>query len=260
MGESALLWPRMDRSAAVRRLESLGESCGPDIDLSTDKFSFSGVGTRAVAKEIELLRNGVVAIATEYGFHPRYGYDQDNDPGDDGRSAFDAAIFTALPHLLPMNWSEAGSREVWSWVAIAVLPDVTHWRWKWRRKSGNWNAERWIGSDLSRHTWARQWWRSVQLADDPDLATLIREAEFNQITERADTIGANPLLVTTFARRFLEYAETASLSRRDLLRDAAQRLLREMHFIDDSAMGATELREWSDRVLVASIEGLLRSK
>lgn len=258
MADEALLWPRMDRSAAEKRLELLGETSGPDVDLTTVHFSFSSVGQRASRKEIEALRNGIVEIARKYGFNVRHGFDQDGDPGDESRSRFDAEVFVTIPELMPMNWSEAGSRDLWSWCAVALLPDVTHWRWKQRRQSGRWNLERFIGSDLTRHTWARQWWRAVQLAAAPELAELIKETEFNQLTERADTIGANPLLVSTFAQRFLKHAEESGIARRDLLRDASQRLLREMYFVDDSLMSEVNLIAWSDRVLKASVSVLNR--
>ncbi|MGB3286385.1 hypothetical protein [Mycolicibacter algericus] len=260
MSVEPLLWPRMDRSMAERRLEEVGDSSGPQVDVSTDHFSFSGVGRRASGAEIEELRNRVTEIATGYGFNLRYGFDQEVDPGDEARSRFDAEVFEALPDLMPMNWSEAGSRDLWSWCSIALLPDVTHWRWKWRRKNGRWNRERWIGSDLSRHTWGRQWWRSVQLAAAPQLAQQLREGDFNQLTERADTIGANPLLVSTFARRFLECAAETQLARRTLLRDASQRLLRHMYFLDDSLMSEADLIDWSDQVLADSVAELLQVK
>jgi len=256
MADEALLWPRMDRSTAEKRLEGLGETSGPEVDLTTDHFSFSGVGRRASRKEIEALRNGLVEIAGKYGFNVRHGFDQDGDPGDASRSRFDAEVFAALPEIMPMNWSEAGSRDLWSWCAVALLPDVTHWRWKHRKQSGRWNRERFIGSDLTRHTWARQWWRAVQLAAAPVLVEYIMEAEFNQLTERADTIGANPLLVSTFAQRFLKHAEESGIARRDLLRDASQRLLREMHFVDDSLMSEADFIAWSDRVFRASVSVL----
>lgn len=256
MSVEPLLWPRMDRSMAERRLEELGDSSGPQVEVSTEHFSFSGVGRRAGRVEIEELRNRVIEIANGYGFNLRYGFDQEVDHGDEARSRFDVEVFGALPGLMPMNWSEAGSCDLWSWCSIALLPDVTHWRWKWRRQNGRWNRERWIGSDLSRHTWARQWWRSVQLAGAPELAQHLREGEFNQLTERADTIGANPLLVSIFARRFLECAAEAGIARRALLRDASQRLLRHMYFLDDSLMSEADIVRWSEQVLAASVAAL----
>src|SRR5699024_470017 len=72
--------------------------------------------------------------------------------------------------------------------------------------------------DLTRHTYGRQWWRSVQLADDPDLVERLGEADLNQITERANTIGANPRLMALplpecVARRSVGWARTTTASR-----------------------------------------------
>lgn len=258
MADISLIWPRMDRSEAEERLGQLGETSGPELDLRLDHFSFTGVGQRADRRRIEALRNTVVEIATSHGFKLRHGFDQEVDPGNEGRAAFDTEVFSCLPEVMPMNWSEAGSREVWSWCAIAVLPDVTHWRWRWGRQNGRWNTERWMGSDLTRHTYGRQWWRSVQFASDPELVGSLREADFNQLTERTNSIGANPLLLSTFARRFLERVECGGVDRRELIRDSTQRLLREMYFIDDVALTECELVQWSDRILDVSARELSR--
>ncbi len=259
MNTTPLIWPRMDESDAIRRLEELGEESGPVLELKPDKFSFTGIGRRAGRQEVEALRNGILEIASEYGFNVRHGYDQDHDPGREGRNRFDIAVFRTLPELMPMNWAEAGSREVWSWCAIALLPDVTHWRWKWARNSTTWNKERWLGSDLTRHTYGRQWWRSVQLADDPDLVERLGEADLNQITERANTIGANPRLIAVLARRLIARAGEEETTRRDLLRDVTRRLQREMYYIEDAALSEQETAVWIDRLIDTSVRELVRA-
>lgn len=259
MREEPLIWPRMDDSEAAKRLEKLDEESGPPPDLAVDRFSFTGVGRRASSSERERLRNAIVDIATDHGFRLRRGFDQDDDPGPAGRNAFDTAVFQRLPELMPMNWAEAGSRAVWSWCAIALLPDVTHWRWKWVRAKVNWNRERWIGSDLTRHTYARQWWRSVQLADDPVLVDSLLEGDFNQITERANTIGANPHLIAVLARRLIDRAGDEEMARRKLVRDSTQRLLREMYFVEDTALSVPELTAWIDRIIETSVQELERA-
>ncbi|WP_155826992.1 hypothetical protein [Jongsikchunia kroppenstedtii] len=251
-----LIWPRLDRSKAETRLEVLGDDTGPEKDLSTDSYAFSGIGQRAGKTEIQVLRNTVVETAAGFGFKVRHGFQQGTDPGDRARAEFDAAVFRQLPGLMPMNWSEAGSREVWSWCAIALLPDVTHWRWKWVGKSGRWNRERWIGSDLTRHTWGRQWWRAVQLQGAPSAVDQLLESDFNQLTERANTIGTNPLLVSTFVELYLKAVANGTVDRRDLIRDSTQRLLREMAFVDDSIMGGAEMTAWIAQLLEQSTKAL----
>lgn len=251
-----LIWPRLDRSKAESLLAELAETDGPAPDLTTDNYAFSSVGQRAGRREIQTLRSEIVDLAAKRGFKVRHGFDQDGDPGDDERAKFDAEVFGVIRDIMPMNWSEAGSREIWSWCAIALLPDVTHWRWKWSRKHGRWNPERWVGSDFTRHTWARQWWRSVQLEGAPSAADALLESDFNQLTERANTIGANPVLVSVFARHYLALLPPLQIERRELIRDSTQRLLREMAFIDDAVLDEAEVEEWVSRLLLDSIQRL----
>ncbi|WP_132994093.1 hypothetical protein [Gordonia zhaorongruii] len=248
-----LIWPRIDRSRAESLVSLVGDMEGPPKDLTTDNFAFSGIGQRAGKKDVELLRSSVVDCAERYGFKIRHGYDQDTDPCDAGRAQFDAEVFKLIPDLMPMNWSEAGSREVWSWCALALLPDVTHWRWKWSGQRGRWNPERWIASDFTRHTWARQWWRAVQLHSAPTVVDELLESDFNQLTERANTIGASPRLVSVFAEQYLAMIPGASVERRALIRDATQRLLRELAFIDDGSLGDNEIERWVVALLTESV-------
>ncbi|MBY4570359.1 hypothetical protein ACN95_10050 [Gordonia sihwensis] len=246
----------MDRSKAEALVPLLGDIEGPPKDLTTDNYAFSSIGQRAGKREIEALRDAMVNAATNYGFNVRHGYDQDHDPGDAARAQFDADVFRSIPILMPMNWSEAGSREVWSWCALALLPDVTHWRWKWSRPQGRWNPERWVASDFTRHTWARQWWRAVQLSSAPTAIDELLESDFNQLTERANTIGSNPQLVSKFAEQYLALIPNVSVERRVLIRDSTQRLLREMAFIDDSLLGEDELEAWVSDLLSDSLREL----
>ncbi|WP_237741708.1 hypothetical protein [Tsukamurella sp. 1534] len=254
--DGPLIWPRMDRSKSVPAMAEISDTSGPKVDLDTSQFSFSSVGTRANRRDINALRDGVVDIANQFGFNRRRGFDQEGDPGDDSRARFDLQVLSALPVLMPMNWSEAGSRDVWSWCALALLPDVTHWRWRWVGKRGTWNTERWIGSDLTRHSWARQWWRAVQFEPNPTVLDSLMESDFNQLTERATTIGANPVLVSAFAAHYLEATKTSQIDRRHLIRDAAQRLLREMAFVDDSVMSGREIEDWVLRIIETSTSSL----
>lgn len=249
----------MDLSEAERLMAEVKGGSGPAVNVSTDKFAFSGIGYNVRSHDVEKVRNRVLEISENHGFKTRHGYDQE-DCSDDRRAAFDIDIFKELPSLLPMNWSEAGSREVWSWVALALLPDVTHWRWKHVGSSGRWNRERWIGSDLTRHTWARQWWRSVQLGADAELASLLQESEYNQLTERADTLGSSPSLLRAFGNAYRDMLPDLTIPRRLLIRDSTQRVLREMAFIEDSVLDLAAMEAWIKRLLNTSVDALSREQ
>lgn len=248
-------WPRMDLSEAERLMAEVKDGSGPGINVSTERFAFSGIGYNVRSHDVEKVRNRILEIAENHGFKTRHGYDQE-ECSNEIRAAFDIDVFKELPSLLPMNWSEAGSREVWSWFALALLPDVTHWRWKHAGTSGRWNRERWIGSDLTRHTWARQWWRAVQLGGDAELASLLQESEYNQLTERADTLGSNPSLLRTFGNAYRDKLPDLTIPRRLLIRDSTQRLLREMAFIEDSVLDDTAMEAWMKRLLDNSVRAL----
>lgn len=252
--EEFVNWPRMDQSLAVKRFSEITDTTGPETLRQMDQMSFSPIGPRLKEKGAESVRDAVIDIAENYGFRRRRGFDQE-DPGDKARTDFDRELFRKFRGLTPMRWAEAGSREVWSWFALGLLPDVTHWRWRFAQGRG-WNRERWIGSDLTRHTWARQWWRSVQLDGAEDLVYNLIESEYNQLTERADTIGSNPALLSAHARSNIKAHTADGVPRRALIRDSSQRLLREMAYIEDSVVDADIAEAWTSRLVSESVRNI----
>lgn len=252
--EGMLNWPRMDQSLAVKKFNDITDTTGPEVLWKLDQMSFSPIGANLKEKGAQEVRDAVIDIAKTYGFHRRRGFDQE-DPGDKARIGFDREIFRNFRELTPMRWAEAGSREVWSWFALGLLPDVTHWRWRFAKGRG-WNRERWIGSDLSRHTWARQWWRSVQLEGAEDLVDNLMESEYNQLTERADTIGSNPALVSAHARANIKAHTSDGVPRRALIRDSSQRLLRELAYIEDSIVDVKGAEDWTTRLVTDSVRNI----
>ena len=240
----------MSRASAESKFTEIGMECGPKVDLSFSRYDFSGVGGKVNQDDILKLRDSVIQIAAEYGFKTRHGYQQEIFPTKSQAISLDREFAQVLRSLAPMRWSEAGSREVWSWFALALLPDVTHWRWrtavaaKKGKREGEWYKARWIGLDLTRHTWARYWWRSVQLESDPELIKQLHEHDLNHLQERADTLGANPLLMANFARQVLGLAESlpgeSSVTRREVIEDSAMRMLRRLHYIDDAVLTPDE--------------------
>ena len=71
--------------------------------------------------------------------------------------------------------AEAAVYEVWSFVALRLLPDVAFWRWPMEPVRGGGgelrhNRERFIGVDLTRHAFGRLWWTArvaTTRAEDP---------------------------------------------------------------------------------------------
>lgn len=256
MASEPRIWPRMDEQVAATLMERVALDSHPVPDMNTENFGFSGVGTRADAGIIKGVRSRVLELARDHGFDPDAGAIQ----GGAERFnllAFDRALLAEFRDLAPMNWSEAGAREVWSWFALALLPDVTHWRWYRDSKSkGQWNRERWIASDLTRHTWARQWWRAVQLEPAPELSEVLLERDFNAITERANTIGSNPRLVTAIGRLAEERTGGDTKTRTAVIREASKRILRDMAYLEDTVIEDGALESWVGGRIDESIEAL----
>jgi len=78
--------------------------------------------------------------------------------------------------------AEAGNRDVWSFTALVALPHLTRWRFVTR------NRERWLASDLTRHTWARLWWQVTVFEREPQraVARVVSEyADYNRVSSTA---------------------------------------------------------------------------
>lgn len=248
--DSPLIWPRMSRNQAEEVFSEVHLDSGPKIELGTTQYDFDGIGARANRNDLLEIRDELLDIASQFGFKARHGYQQVSYPDRETARSIDRAFVTRFHDLTPMRWAEAGSREVWSWFALALLPDLTHWRWKAAvaRKAGSregeWYKPRWIGSDLTRHTWARYWWRAVQFEAAPELLMELNEHDLNHLLERADTLGANPGLMVSFGRQLLDLNEAFSgddsVSRRDIFDDSTRRMLRRLAFVDDVALDEEE--------------------
>ena len=117
---------------------------------------------------------------------------------------------------MDLSWAEAGNRGVWSFVSLIALPHPTAWRF------GTRNIERWIASDLTRHTWARLWWQAVVFENELDLPNALTESDLNQLLERR-SIGGDARLVRALGWAIVNES-TGDVPRRYLIRDVTLRL------------------------------------
>jgi hypothetical protein len=119
-------------------------------------------------------------------------------------------------------------------VSLVAVPHITMWRF------GTENRERWVASDLTRHTWARLWWQAVVFAGNEDVLAALHESDLNQLLERR-SIGADPRLVVSMAKAVI--TAPPDLQRREVIRDVAPRLRRYLAFIDARALTEHQLEE-----------------
>ncbi|MFI7053294.1 hypothetical protein ACIBLB_14665 [Streptosporangium canum] len=178
------------------------------------------------AKRVRELIDAVSTLAGEYGFPEA--------AGNDARISFDRDAAKVIRGQLDLSWAEAGNRDLWSFLSLVALPHVTLWRF------GPSNKERWIATDLTRHTWARLWWQAVVFAGHEHVLAALSESDLNQLLERR-SIGGDPRLVREMARAVTELG--ANAPRRAVIRDVTARLRRYLAFLDVRALSDQQVRD-----------------
>lgn len=168
-------------------------------------------GTVVETPHLDRVRDGIRSLADEFGW-PGALAARDRMP-------FDRRCARLMWEEVRMLPSEAAVRDVWAFFALVLLPDVAYWRYPAPP------PDRVQGTDLTRHVFARLWWRADALLDpdssDPwHLIDTLREDDFVHIFEVRSIGGSRRL-----ARAFAERIAAAPVSR-DVVRDAQKRLLR----------------------------------
>lgn len=230
-----LLWPRLPADVATALFVELdADGALPFAVDSHPAQVYAQVGGRVSNQDVKRLRDELGIVAAQFGFGTR-------PPSRQERVDFDRAAARRLRDAMDLSWAEAGSRDVWSFVSLVALPDITEWRWFHTLPKRN--RERWVASDLTRHTWARLWWQVTAFADAPETLDRLNESELNQFLERR-VIGGNPRLLGALARESLS-AIDQGVPRRPLIRDTTRRLRRRLAFIDDMALDDAQLAHFA---------------
>jgi hypothetical protein len=251
----ARLHPRLVRRFAQQLFD---EQAGLSLDELRDLAEVShpleiwpAVGAERVSRpELAALRDAVRQIADDHGWPA--------PPSREAASSFDRQLSRLLlgtRHLFP---AEAAILEMWSFLALVLLPDVVGWR-----AHDSTNRERWVGVDLTRHTLAKQYWRAYAFTRDAEdteepweLFDSLGEADFDQIQTRRSAYGVNPRLSRAVARSYLRLRDQAGdRSRRDVWRDFLKRVAGVGAFVSFAALDRSELerqfRQFEQEVLAA---------
>jgi hypothetical protein len=191
--------------------------------LSHPDATLIAVGGVAVGEEsLSNLRDEIRDVARRAGF-PERGTSA-------SRADFDYGCAQILHDRMNIVPADAASGDVWAFFALVVLPDVALWRFP------NPPGDRVLGTDLTRHAFARLWWRAYQLADlsvGSGLSALkiISESEMNQLFERRN-IGGNRALVRSIARALSDRdPRWSNVGDRALVRDCIKRIRRLLPFV-----------------------------
>lgn len=236
------LYPRLPNAVAEVEYMRLQEGAVPANATAHPGQIFAPVGgSRATEVDIETMQHQVRAAAVAHGF-PESTKDAD-------RIAFDRRAASIVADSLRVGWPEAASAAMWSFIALVALPEETHWRF------GLTNRERWVASDLTRHTWAKLWWQATVFAGNADLLDRLTESDLNQLLERR-SIGGDPSLVVELATAVLEASDVSEIGRRRIIRDATARLRRRLAFIDVRGLSEVDLKDLCESAVAESLRYL----
>ncbi|MFC8566213.1 DUF6339 family protein [Streptomyces sp. NPDC057245] len=244
------LYPRLLPAAAARlREECLHRSVEYLRDRSalshSAMFYAATGGSRLPERSLGSLREAVLACATERGYPAK--------PGRRQAAGFDIDVATVLHRDSGIVPAEAVAGDLWAFLSLVVLPDVSAWRF------ADLHRDRVLGTDVTRHVFGRLWWRAHLLYDEDggreDLyasLSVLNESDFDQIYARRTSIGGSPHLVRAIVRVWQTLDVPPNAERR-VLRDFLMRVLRLNAFISFDSLPAEVLDEELEGVFRESL-------
>jgi hypothetical protein len=245
----SLLYPRLLPSETDRRFRMLHETPTTRHETLVANHSPRAVyaatgGRRITREELDQIRDGVLRVAIDQGFP--------SPPSMTQGSNFDRQTARVLYKQCLMVPGEASQRQVWAFLALVLLPDVCAWRWPADSNTG-YTADRFKGTDLTRHALARLWTRAHVLhdpaADDPfHLLDVLGENDLDQIMARRSALAASPALVRAIVRTHREDKDDRSVPSQQVFRQSLMRILRLTAFLDLDSASEAELGHLVRRV------------
>lgn len=223
------VYPRLPRSVALQtwemRVEEFvagGESPATLTgDAGIDPLAtFDPTGMRVTREILEKLRDDVLKAACDSGFPL--------PASNEAFRTFEMKVGRILLESAELMHGEGGQPDIWSHMALVLLPDVAFWRWP---DPGGRRKARFVGGiHQLRNIFEVCWFRALVLDDSSDaddrlhlMAPLTQDAMVS-IVERASLARCRPL-ARSLARAFPDVAEDpGSLSVEDAFRVLCKRM------------------------------------
>jgi hypothetical protein len=244
------LYPRLPRAAAVQLLRereaSSLEALAAQSEIAHISAAPNAVGGKVASEsQLQIVRQLVRDLAADFGF-----------PGPLSparQAAFDRECGTILYSSMGILTADAGSDEVWSFLTLVLLPELSPWRFPSRLE------ERQIGG--VRNALQRLWWRAWSLGPDltwvPQGAIPFGEDDYVQVMERP-RIGRNQRVARALQLTVWRTDHAAQgLSRSALMRQLTVRLLAQRSHIALDALSTDELGNLLERLAIQSIAAVI---
>jgi hypothetical protein len=238
------LFPRLPNRFAQELFAEQGNRAAEELVGATSHSLMVWPATgadRVTESELSAMRSRALAVAKAHGYPSPLAHGE--------HTTVDIDLARVLWESAELSPAEAGFGDVWSFIALVLLPDVVLWR-----AAGSTNVERFVASDLTRHTLARLWWRAHLFTwglENPEdgwslwRSSDIGEAELDQIQTRRAGYGRSPKAFRSLVSVYptvLALADERGLNRRTFWRQAYLRwILRLGAFTDFSGLPEHEL-------------------
>lgn len=210
-------FPRLDESHAMKIIEQLLQlpltEASQVADFNHPQAYYYPTAADFVSEdELRQFRAEVMTIADELGFPEKLGSNEARE--------LDQRLSGLLYENLKLVPAEAGNPEIWNFLSLVVLPDITKWRYPNEKKVLDYN--RWLGGD--RNVLRKLWWREATLGHE--LNSKIGEDEAVAIMERP-LLGGQPPVARAMVRALLKVSEEyPTVARSELMRAGAVNLRR----------------------------------
>lgn len=243
------LMPRLSGAAAQQMLDEMLADGGfrwPRFSADTlpngARFAATG-GSVIHATRLRELRKELVALAGDFGFGAE---DSKNRFGN-----YDTALTRWIAGLTEFSSGEALRDDVWCFIAVAMAPDIVHWRFGTSR-------ERYLGG--VRNCFQRAWLRARALdrgeshSDRWGLVDQLTEDALVQIAERP-SIGADQVLSLALAEGWVRAASRIGRPRMEaVMRQATLRLRVRNEVQDLTLLNKDDLSDIVDQFFNAASE------
>jgi hypothetical protein len=219
---SRWLFPRLPGVVGTAVWENLKDMntavLSQQVSYSHELASFAQTGgSRVDENHLKTIRDNIHQIACQYGFPD--SYDRQS------RADFDTDCAVWLYGNCEMRIGEALRKDVWTFLALILMPDICRWRFP----TGG--RDRFLGG--IRNVFQRLWLRAFLLHDDSgdgvsrQLLSQLSEDAFVAVTERPG-LSSNPRVARKIAEAWSKVSETIGSGKMEPVHRDAMKRLRQM--------------------------------